>query len=84
MGASLEKHKDTITRGERQFRLLIVLKEALRGGELICPTYIFNFRRLRLFEPCSHEHEVTLVEEGERLVILAGIRYGRFVLSPPF
>ncbi len=84
-GSWLSEHVDEIHEKERQFRLVLVLKKAKQGGELLCEHFITNRSRLKLFEPCKYKHEVTRVEEGERIVALIGIRYAFHTIRPcPF
>jgi hypothetical protein len=84
-GAELEEHRDRIAKEERQYRVMLLLKKAKRGGELISERFIVNLPRLKIFEPCRYNHRVTKIEEGERVVLLLGFRFAfRSVRPCPF
>ncbi|MGE5541111.1 MAG: 2OG-Fe(II) oxygenase [Bacillota bacterium] len=85
VGDYLAEHIDYIEKGERQFRVQFILKNAVSGGELVVPHFIVNRRHFKIFEPCKYRHAVTVVEEGERLLLNLGIRYSFQRIRPvPF
>lgn len=85
VGGELHEHTDVIKEGERQFRIQLILKNAIRGGELLCERFIINRRHFKIFEPARFKHEVTRVEEGERFLLNLGIRYSLKLIRPcPF
>jgi hypothetical protein len=85
VGDGLYEHVDVIQPKERQFRFQFILKNAARGGELLCEHFIVNRRHFKVFEPCKYRHQVTKVEEGERLLLNLGIRYSFHPIRPcPF
>jgi hypothetical protein len=85
VGDELQEHIDVIKEGERQFRIQFILRNAIRGGELLCEHFIVNWRWFKIFEPARFKHAVTRVEEGERLLLNFGIRYSFRLIRPcPF
>ena len=73
-GSSISAHVDKVSWG-RHFRLNIVVKKAIEGGEFkvarVPGTYI-NTARVKFFRPDRVLHEVSEVLEGERLVLSFG------------
>jgi hypothetical protein len=49
-----------------------MLKKAKKGGEFICPEAIFKLRRIVLFRPDLHDHMVTRIQEGYRVMLSIG------------
>jgi|GEM_PF-6200055 len=85
VGGELQEHIDTIRDGERQFRIQFILRNAIRGGELLCERFIVNWRRFKIFEPARYRHQVTRIEEGQRILLNLGIRYALRPIRPcPF
>ena len=70
-GAEIAPHTDPVTSG-RHYRLNIVLKRALAGGEFVCAAPIYASTRIKLFRPDACEHSVTRVERGSRYVLSIG------------
>lgn len=85
VGGELREHVDVIQDGERQFRIQLILRNAIRGGELLCERFIVNRRWFKIFEPARWRHQVTRVEEGQRLLLNLGIRFSFRLIRPcPF
>ncbi len=70
-GSEIPVHTDPVD-SKRHFRLNIVLKEAVRGGEFVCSNPIRETRRIKYFRPDQSAHSVTRVEEGTRYVLSIG------------
>lgn len=71
-------HKDQV-RGKRHYRLNVVLREAECGGVFECEHVLFGTRRIKLFRPDIHTHQVSRIEQGRRYVLSVG-----WVLPPGF
>ncbi len=85
VGGVLAPHTDVIAVGERQLRIQFILRNAVRGGELLCERFIINLRNFKIFEPARYRHSVTEVLEGERLILNFGIRFSPRAIRPaPF
>lgn len=69
--SEIAPHKDQVKSG-RHFRLNIVIKEALVGGQFNCKAPIYETRRIKLFRPDISEHSVTCIEQGNRYVFSIG------------
>jgi len=72
VGGVLRAHKDPLSHG-RLWRMLYVLRQPKKGGELLSEHFIVNWPRLKIFEPSKYRHEVTEVKEGQRVVLNFGI-----------
>ncbi|WP_105200692.1 2OG-Fe(II) oxygenase [Pseudoalteromonas sp. T1lg10] len=70
-GSFIRRHVDKVESG-RHYRLNIVIKAAGKGGEFECEQPIYVSKRIKLFRPDMHAHEVTEVEEGTRYVFSVG------------
>ncbi|WP_105213669.1 2OG-Fe(II) oxygenase [Pseudoalteromonas sp. T1lg22] len=70
-GSFIKRHTDKVESG-RHYRLNIVIKAAGKGGEFVCEQPIYASKRIKLFRPDMHAHEVTEVEEGTRYVFSVG------------
>jgi hypothetical protein len=70
-GSEIPPHVDPVQKG-RHFRMNIILRHAVKGGEFQCPDPIWNLRRVKLFRPDLSLHSVTKVEKGSRLVFSIG------------
>lgn len=68
-GHSVLPHVDGVDRG-RLYKLNCVLVKPRAGGEFRCERTLFDlFGRLVLFRPDLHEHRVTRIERGHRLLL---------------
>lgn len=81
-GSEIPPHTDPVTES-RHYRLNIVLKNAIEGGEFICKDPIFETRRLKLFRPDVSEHQVTKIIKGQRLLLSLGWLRTKPNYSPP-
>ena len=70
-GTEIGPHRDRVESGDH-YRLNIILRPALRGGEFQCADPIFASRRIKLFRPDRSEHSVTRIEAGTRYVLSLG------------
>lgn len=70
-GAEIAPHVDAVSSGEH-YRLNIVVKRALSGGEFVCASPIFESARIKYFRPDACEHSVTRVNKGSRYVLSIG------------
>lgn len=76
VGDLLAEHTDTVGLG-RMWRVQFVLRNAKRGGDLLCERFVVNRPRFKIFEPGKYKHEVTEVRDGQRLVLNFGIWIAR-------
>ncbi|MEE4300687.1 MAG: 2OG-Fe(II) oxygenase [Pseudomonadales bacterium] len=68
-GHGVLPHVDGVARG-RLYELNCVLVKPRAGGEFRCERTIFDlFGRIVLFRPDLHEHHVTRIEGGHRLLL---------------
>lgn len=73
-GSYIDAHVDKVSWG-RHFRLNIVIKKAIEGGEFKVakvPGTFINTARVKFFRPDKVLHSVTEVHQGERLVLSLG------------
>ncbi|MGB1298018.1 MAG: 2OG-Fe(II) oxygenase [Psychrobium sp.] len=70
-GSEIAPHVDKVSSG-KHYRLNIALKQAIRGGEFICQSPLFEFSRIKLFRPDVCEHSVTKIEQGTRYLLSIG------------
>ena len=70
-GSEIKPHTDKVKTG-RHYRLNIVLKHALKGGEFICEQPIINYSRIKLFRPDIKQHQVVKIEKGTRYILSIG------------
>lgn len=79
-GSYLEKHSDlSSSKPGAEYRVVVILKKAEIGGELLCEGFILNWTRLKIFNT-RVPHEVTKIEKGDRRVLLLGLYVS--LLSP--
>jgi hypothetical protein len=69
-GSHVPEHTDQVL-GCRHWRLNLVLRRALRGGEFVCGR-AWRLGRLALFRPDTEPHSVTRIDEGTRYVLSLG------------
>lgn len=70
-GSEIPPHTDQNDKG-KHLRLNVILKQAKKGGEFICDETIYESKRIKLFRPDLHQHQVTRVIEGSRWVLSVG------------
>ena len=70
-GSEIKPHTDKVDNG-KHYRLNIVLKQALKGGEFICSNPIYQSSRIKFFRPDTCEHSVTKVIRGNRYLLSIG------------
>lgn len=70
-GSEIKPHTDKVDNG-KHYRLNIVLKQALEGGEFICSNPIYQSSRIKFFRPDTCEHSVTKVIRGNRYLLSIG------------
>ncbi|MBS7807920.1 2OG-Fe(II) oxygenase [Variovorax sp. PCZ-1] len=70
-GSAIPPHTDPVT-DKRHYRLNIVVKRAVEGGDFLCATPIFATARIKLFRPDACEHAVSEVKKGSRYVFSLG------------
>lgn len=66
-------HTDPVE-GKRHWRINVVYQDCVSGGDLICPTALINWRRLKVFRS-DREHAVSPVVGGERRVLSIGFAF---------
>lgn len=71
-GSFIPPHIDPVEDGLRHYRLNIILKKPVSGGQFNVPKAIINLPRLKFFRPDVHQHSVTRINEGSRLVLSLG------------
>ena len=75
-GCHLVAHHDMAPPGRKLLHLVLVLREAERGGLFRCDGTILSIAsRLHLFRPDLYQHEVTQVYRGERVALLATLSF---------
>lgn len=68
-GSSVMNHIDPVQQG-RYYKLNIVLLKPNKGGVFTCSRCIINlFNRLYLFRPDKHEHSVSTIDSGKRVLL---------------
>ena len=70
-GCELPFHTDTVESG-KHYRLNVVLKQAIEGGDFICRSPIYANSRIKLFRPDICEHSVSKVVRGNRYLLSLG------------
>lgn len=70
-GSEIPPHTDSVESGEH-FRLNLVLKNAIEGGEFSCANAIFETKRIKFFRPDVCEHQVSKVIRGNRYLLSLG------------
>lgn len=71
IGSSIPPHIDPVT-GHHHYRLNIIIKRSIGGGEFICSNPIFSTSRIKFFQPDRCEHSVTEVQGSKRYVLSIG------------
>lgn len=75
-GDYIPPHTDPVPYGDH-YRLNIVLWKSGKGGDFKCDRAILNWPRIKFFRPDIHEHSVTAVESGTRVVLSFGFILNR-------
>ena len=70
-GQGIPPHVDEVERGEH-YRLNMILKAPIQGGEFICDDPIYQNNRIKYFRSDKSRHSVTCVEKGNRYVLSIG------------
>lgn len=70
-GAYIPPHIDKVDSG-KHYRLNIVVKKSIEGGDFVCKNPIINTPRIKLFRPDMCEHSVTKVIKGNRYLLSIG------------
>lgn len=71
-GSQIPEHVDTVKEGFRHYRLNIILKKSLSGGDFMTEKSIINWPRIKFFRPDISKHSVTKVVVGSRYVLSFG------------
>lgn len=71
-GSQILEHVDKVDEGFRHYRLNIILKKSLSGGDFIFEQSIINWSRIKFFRPDISKHSVTKVVGGSRYVLSFG------------
>lgn len=71
VGSSIPEHTDKVDIG-KHYRLNIILKKPKIGGVFSCSRTILNTNRIKLFRPDLYAHSLSMIEEGERIVMSIG------------
>jgi hypothetical protein len=69
-------HTDKVDHGQH-YRLNVIFKKAKLGGDFVCKGAIIDWERIKLFRPDLHEHSISRIESGTRLVLSIGWSWGR-------
>lgn len=56
----------------KMYRVNLVIREPIEGGQFRCKDAMIDWRRLKFFRPDIMKHSVDCVSEGERLVLSFG------------
>jgi hypothetical protein len=79
-GSYLSKHADIPKEWPGfEYRLAIILKKPVRGGDLLCENFVINTSRVKVFST-KEQHEVTKIKQGSRTVLLFGLCYSTNLL----
>jgi len=70
-GSEITPHTDKVNSG-KHYRLNLILKNAVEGGEFNCNDPIFETKRIKLFRPDICEHRVSKVIKGNRYLLSIG------------
>ena len=70
-GSEITPHTDQVNSGQH-YRLNIVLKNAVNGGDFSCEESIFQTKRITLFRPDICQHQVSKVLKGNRYLLSIG------------
>ncbi|ACA87092.1 hypothetical protein [Shewanella woodyi] len=70
-GSEISPHTDKVVSG-KHYRLNIVIKNAVEGGEFICANPIYETKRIKLFRPDVSEHQVSKIVKGNRYLLSIG------------
>jgi hypothetical protein len=68
-GGYLDPHIDTTQEYEFRVNSILVIRKPRRGGHLYSEKFLYNGKRLKIIQPNLYQHEVTMIEEGERWVL---------------
>lgn len=71
-GSQIPEHVDKVDKGFSHYRLNIILKKSLSGGEFMAEKSIINWSRVKFFRPDIAKHSVTKVVGGSRYVLSFG------------
>lgn len=71
-GSEIPEHVDKVDEGFKHYRLNIILKKSLSGGEFMAEKSIINLSRIKFFRPDISKHSVTKVVGGSRYVLSFG------------
>lgn len=70
-GSHIPPHVDQVPSG-KHYRVNIVLRPAKEGGEFVCNEVFINWSWLKFFRPDLHEHSVSVINKGTRLIFSFG------------
>jgi hypothetical protein len=79
-GTELGCHTDEAPIGfgtGQALHVVLVLKNATKGGEFICPKALFTSKNLNIFNGARNQHEVTRVKKGKRISLVNIICLGK-------
>lgn len=71
-GSEIPEHVDKVDEGFKHYRLNIILKKSISGGEFLTEKSIINWSRIKFFRPDISKHSVTKVVGGSRYVLSFG------------
>lgn len=73
VGSNRVRHQDLHRRDKGwQHRMSLLLWKATDGGQLLADSFVLDLPRLKIFNSRT-PHEVTRINSGRRIVILAGL-----------
>lgn len=70
-GSEITPHIDKVLSG-KHYRLNIILKNAISGGDFVVKDSLFTTKRIKFFRPDINEHSVTKIMKGQRIVFSMG------------
>ncbi len=70
-GQYIPAHIDAVESG-KHYRLNVIIKTALEGGDFVCENPIYTSKRINLFRSDLSEHSVTEIIIGSRYVLSLG------------
>lgn len=71
VGSFIPPHVDKVDFG-RHYRVNIILKKSIIGGDFICKDPIYSSSRIKFFRPDKSEHSVTELKQGNRYLLSIG------------
>jgi hypothetical protein len=71
-GNEIPEHTDKVMQGFKHYRMNIILKHSIEGGDFVCNNCIINNKYVKFFRPDINIHSVTKIIKGTRYVLSIG------------